>query len=183
MYKNLKEDIENGLTVEQVIIGFAPALCGKLDRKQKLKPNTEIRKKIAKLKAELKYVQGLSDDDAEKEHSKQYDAEISAYDALVIKNTELRNKYTRLIENVRDLDVTPYEDTIGQIQFTALRDINWLMEQACYIPKASPTLYTGSEWKKGKIHALEMLIDEYEETWKAEKANVTHLYEVLSREK
>jgi len=183
MYKNLKEDIENGLTVSQVLIGFAPTLCGKLDRKFNLVPDNETRKKLKSLKAELKHIKGLSDAEAEQEHSDQYDAAIAEHEALVIKNTELRKKYTDLIEKIRNFNVAPYEDTIGQIQFVAVRDITFLMEQVCYIPKASPTRYTGAEWKKGKIHALEMMIAEHEENLKNEKTNINHLYELLSREK
>jgi hypothetical protein len=183
MYKNLMEDVEKGLTVEQVLIGFAPVLCGKLDRNYKLVPNTELRKKLTSLKAELKHIMALSDAEAEQEHSDQYDAAIAEHEALVIKNTELRKKYTALIEKLKDFDVMPYEDTIGQIQFVAVRDITFAMEQACYIPKASPTRYTGAEWKKGKIHALEMMIAEYEDARKIEKDNINHLYELLSREK
>lgn len=183
MYENLKEDVANGLTVEQVIIGFAPALCGKLNRKQKLVPNTDIRKKLTSLKAELKHIQSLSDAEAEQAHSDLYDADIAEHDALVIKNTNLRKKYTLLIEKLREFDVMPFEDTIGQIQSVAIRDITFAMEQDCYIPKASPTRYTGAEWRKGKMHALEMMISEFEEAWKTEKTNIKQLYELLTREK
>lgn len=183
MYKNLMEDIENGLTVGQVMIGFAPSLCGTLDRKQNLVPNKEIRKKLTKLKAELKHIKGLSDAEAEQEHSDQYNVDIAEHDAMVLKNTELRKKYTTLLEKLRDFDVTPFEDTIGQIQFVAIRDITFLMEKACYIPKASPVRYTGAEWKKGKINALETMIAELEERWKSEKENVNNLYALLIGEK
>jgi hypothetical protein len=183
MYKDLQKDVENGLTFEQAIIGFSPAICGSLNRKNQLVPKPELRKKLTEIKSELKRIQNLTEMDAELEHQGEYDKEIAAHEVLVLKNTALRQKYTALIEKIKNWDVMPHTETVGQIQFIAIRDLSFSMEQACYIPKASPTRYTGFEWKQNKIKALEMMVDEYAEAWKIERETVKHVLELLAREK
>lgn len=183
MYEDLKKDVANGLTFEQLIFGFAPALCGKLNRKQKLVAKAELRNKLNDMRRELKRIQSLTEMEAELEHKAEYDKDIIAHEELVSRNTEQRKKYMELIEKTRNWDVTPYHDTMGQLQSAIIRDLTYFMEQDCYIPKASPTRYTGVDWKNAKIQAFEIMIADYEEAWKNEQVLIGQIYELLSREK
>lgn len=181
MYKDLQKDVASGLTFRQLIIGFAPAVCGQLNRNQQLVPKSDLRRQIQIYKKELKHLRALTDIEAEQEHHAQYAKEIAVHDAMVVEKTELRKIYVALIEKVQNWDVDPYYDTIGQLRFLALRDLSFNMEQACYIAKASPIKYSGEEWKENKIKALEMMVADYEEAWKLEKDGVKHVLELLDR--
>lgn len=179
MYKNLQQDVEEGITFEQVVMGFAPIICGYIGRKNKLVPKTGLRKNLTALQKELARVQNLSDHEAQLEHEAIYEKEIKEHEDLVNKNVELRKKYLHLIDKLKNWDVSLHEGTVGQVKLVGIRDLSLAMENHCYIPKSSPILYTGAEWKINKIKTLEFLAQEAKELWEFDRKNVKLILDLL----
>lgn len=180
MYNDLKEDIDNGMTLRQTIIGFAPAIGGKLNRKNELVPRNEINKKLKELKKELTRISRLSLAEAEAEQKLAYEKEVREYDLLVIKNERLRTKYMNIITQVENWDVSSNPKIGEQLQYIALYDLKTSMNADCYIPKATPTLYSGEEWQKNAMESLNLMINDYQEVWDEEKKTVKAINELIN---
>ena len=160
MYKNLKDDVDNGITLSQIIIGYAASFGSDINEKGDLAPTKALEKLIKVKKQKLARIDKLTVEEAEELNRVEYDNDITKYDALVESSVALRKKYSSLIQQLKDWNTSEEPEQINMIKTAAISDLNHSMEISCYIPKHSPIKVGGEQWRLNQIIALNMELDE-----------------------
>lgn len=180
LYDNLPNDIKNGLTFRQLVIGFAPSVMGVINRNKQLKPNPEYAKMIKAAKAELKRCEALTPEEIDAENQNRYEKAMAEHEAIVKERTELRTKYKELIKMVEEwMPDSVKNPELVQLRFLMMRDLNALMEQECYIPKSSPTLNTADQWFKEWTDNVKSDLEYAKARHQFELKAIHNLYEIL----